>query len=212
MLDLWKHPGWNGYWMRSNWLPDHAHLGGRPSQKNGPDETCHPWPMHFLLRSFDMHFEIIRLIARRQVRLIFFVDWVTRPLLACLGLFRTLGMDPAYVHTCDRAALTSSLSILTLLMLSVLEVENRWLLRARPKGKGPPKGHNLNTHFPTKDGFPNPNWTLNSWTPRSLVQLRFHHGTILDTKCFLVPKNPWFFAERWKDGMFPKETPISNRG
>ena len=128
--------------------------------------------------------------------------------MACLGLFRTLGMDPAYVHTCDRAALTSSLSILTLLMLSVLEVENRWLLRARPKGKGPPKGHNLNTHFPTKDGFPNPNWTLNSWTPRSLVQLRFHHGTILDTKCKRFPKICDFLLKDGKMGCFQRKRPF----
>jgi len=31
----------------------------------------------------------------------------------------TTRMDPAYVHTCDRAALTSSLSVLTLLLLSL---------------------------------------------------------------------------------------------
>eukprot|EP00434_Breviolum_minutum_P023978 symbB.v1.2.021162.t1/scaffold1815.1/size100239/7 len=31
----------------------------------------------------------------------------------------TTRMDPAYVHTCDRAALTSSLSVVTLLMLSL---------------------------------------------------------------------------------------------
>lgn len=61
----------------------------------------------------------------------------------CLGLFGALGMDPAYVHTCDRAALTSSLSAFSLLMLSVLEVENRrWLLRPGKvaKGQGPRAG------------------------------------------------------------------------
>ena len=118
----------------------------------------------------------------------------------CLGLFGALGMDPAYVHTCDRAALTSSLSAFSLLMLSVLEVENRrWLLRPGKvaKGQGPRAG-GLNDLART--GCRNlPSSWLKKFLPEKIPNLKRRfpekkrnglpratrgHGITLDTKVF----------------------------